>query len=132
MASQAAAFAAIDQSILARKVGIPGKVEPIPLDLGKKKPTLHMPPPKDDDNEGGDEQQEVDGDGEEPEQDAVPETPSGETAGAGSLKRDTEKEERKATVSHVITNVIVLQSFLFELAALIQVRAALFNEVRYA
>ncbi|KAK1505371.1 hypothetical protein CABS01_00839 [Colletotrichum abscissum] len=132
VASQAAAFAAIDQSILARKVGIPGKVEPIPLDLGKKKPTLHMPPPKDDDDEGGDEQQEVDRDGDEPEQDAVPGTPSGGTAGASTPKRDTEKEERKATVSHVITNVIVLQSFLFELAALIQVRAALFNEVRYA
>jgi hypothetical protein len=35
------------------------------------------------------------------------------------------------SVSHVVTNVIILQSFLFELAALIQVRAGLFDEVRF-
>ncbi|GKT94745.1 hypothetical protein Ct61P_12595 [Colletotrichum tofieldiae] len=118
VASQAAAFAAIDQSILARKVGIPDKVEPIPLDLGKKKPTLHMPPPKDDE-EVAEDQQDTEPTGDD-------------TIEVNTPKKEKEKEERKASVSHVITNVIVLQSFLFELAALIQARAALFNEVRYA
>ncbi|RMJ10089.1 hypothetical protein CDV36_010302 [Fusarium kuroshium] len=35
------------------------------------------------------------------------------------------------SVSHIITNVIILQSFLFELASLVQVRAGLFDEVRF-
>ncbi|OLN96860.1 UPF0518 protein [Colletotrichum chlorophyti] len=121
VASQAAAFAAIDQSILARKVGIPDKVEAIPLDLGRRKPTLHMPPPKDDE----------DADEERQDEDAVAKT-SGEDATNGARSPKEEKTERTASVSHVLTNIIVLQSFLFELAALVQVRAALFNEVRYA
>ncbi|KAF4991431.1 hypothetical protein FGRMN_7834 [Fusarium graminum] len=37
----------------------------------------------------------------------------------------------KVSVSHVVTNVIILQSFLLELAALIQVRAGLFDEVKF-
>lgn len=40
-------------------------------------------------------------------------------------------EPATVSVSHVITNVLVLQSFLFELASLIQVRAGLFDEVRF-
>ncbi|KAI9813931.1 MAG: hypothetical protein M1832_006015 [Thelocarpon impressellum] len=36
------------------------------------------------------------------------------------------------TVSHLLTNVVVLQEFLLELAALIQVRASLFGDVRFA
>ncbi|KAI8259371.1 hypothetical protein K4K56_006677 [Colletotrichum sp. SAR 10_98] len=138
VASQAAAFAAIDQSILARKVGIPGKVEAIPLDLGKK-PTLHMPPPKDDDEEAeqevteeGEQKVEQEGEQEASEaQEAQPE-PSGDDTAEVKPKPEEKKAERTASVSHVLTNVIILQSFLFELAALIQVRAGLFNEVRYA
>lgn len=42
-----------------------------------------------------------------------------------------EEEARKASVSHVLTNVIILQSFLFELASLVQVRAGVFEEVRF-
>jgi hypothetical protein len=44
-----------------------------------------------------------------------------------------EERERNTTVSvsHVVTNVIILQSFLLELAALIQVRAGLFDEVKF-
>jgi hypothetical protein len=42
-----------------------------------------------------------------------------------------EGEERLVTVSHALTNVIVLQEFLLELAALVQVRAGLFGEVRF-
>ncbi|KAK1987584.1 Retinoic acid induced 16-like protein-domain-containing protein [Colletotrichum cereale] len=131
VASQAAAFAAIDQSILARKIGIPDKVEAIPLDLGRRKPTLHMPPPKDE--EAAEDQQEDGGpEAEEQTDDVEAEPIGGDTVEGNTPKRENGKQERKASVSHVITNVIVLQSFLFELAALFQARAALFNEVRYA
>jgi hypothetical protein len=42
------------------------------------------------------------------------------------------KEEKDlVSVSHVLTNVIVLQEFLLELAAMVQVRAGLFDEVRF-
>jgi len=46
---------------------------------------------------------------------------------------DEEEEEEKklVSVSHVLTNVILLQEFLLELAALVQVRAGLFGEVRF-
>jgi hypothetical protein len=48
----------------------------------------------------------------------------------------TEKEEeddiREASLLHVITNVVILQNFVLELVALMQVRASLFNEVRFA
>ena len=45
---------------------------------------------------------------------------------------DKKKEEQKlVSVSHVLTNVIVLQEFLLELAALVQVRAGLFEEVKF-
>ncbi|PFH55396.1 hypothetical protein XA68_18410 [Ophiocordyceps unilateralis] len=91
-ASQAAAFAAIDQKILARRVGLPE-------DDGGKAP-------------------ELDG------------KTAGSTTGDEDGRRDAEGET-KASVSHVITNVIVFQSFLLELAGLMQVRAGLFDEVRF-
>lgn len=40
-------------------------------------------------------------------------------------------QARSATLSHVLTNVVILYEFLLELAATIQVRADLFDEVRY-
>jgi hypothetical protein len=42
-----------------------------------------------------------------------------------------EGEEKLVSVSHVLTNVILLQEFLLELAALVQVRAGLFGEVKF-
>lgn len=101
--SQAAAFAAVDQSILARKVSMPlpkGEVEPIPF------PDLKGAASQD--GEGGTEEN-----GEEDSAEKVVE------------------EQTQASVSHVLTNVIVLQEFLLELAALVQVRAGLFGEVRF-
>ncbi|KAF5025113.1 hypothetical protein F66182_2814 [Fusarium sp. NRRL 66182] len=65
------------------------------------------------------------------------ETPRPETRDQESPEPETpwprEKREKTTTVSvsHVVTNVIILQSFLFELAALIQVRAGLFDEARF-
>lgn len=115
--SQLRAFEAIDQSILARKVALPAvagakdKVEPIPLRYDKAR-------------DGGAEVGEVSSpvlgeEGEEQDENSDTDAP-------------TPEEESTASVSHVLTNVIVLQNFLFELASLVQVRAGLFDEVRFA
>lgn len=137
-ASQAAAFQAIDQQILARMVGLPlkKKVEGIPLRLGGKieddvdtpaadEDTPPPPPAKD--------------------ELVVPPQVDGQTSSSSAVdngdrtgipvmspERTVSVDDKKVSVSHVLTNVIVLQSFLFELAAVIQVRAGLFDEVRYA
>ena len=108
--SQAAAFAAVDQSILARKVGLPtpkGELTPIPF------PNLRSTGSQD--SEGS--------------KDRVEKTEeASERGGKGEAQK---KEEKLVSVSHVLTNVIVLQEFLLELAALVQVRAGLFAEVRF-
>ncbi|KAI1003920.1 hypothetical protein K3495_g4290 [Podosphaera aphanis] len=44
---------------------------------------------------------------------------------------EDEKEKRTVSVNHILTNVLIFQEFLLELAALVQVRAALFREVSY-
>ena len=126
VSSQMAAFQAVDQKILARRVGgAPGKIEPIPLNFDKKLPIL--PPPPDDDDSTADSK--------DAGEDETPDEAGGEaeSAMAPSESGDarTPAEEKTATVSHVLTNTIVLQSFLFELASLIQVRAGLFDEVRF-
>ncbi|EGY16104.1 hypothetical protein VD0002_g1425 [Verticillium dahliae] len=135
-ASQQAAFAAVDQSILARRVGKPANIKAIPLRLGQDEPapgeervTAHEPPPKDDDEE-----QEAEGQGEADTDDGETQTGNDDAAAADARDVDDEEEgsERTASVSHVITNVLILQSFLLELAALVQVRAGLFDEVRFA
>lgn len=117
VASQYAAFQAVDQQILARRVGIPAKVEPIPLKFEKKAAvatdTVENEPSTD---------QGADANG------AEPASEDGET----ELSSPTTAEDKTVSVSHVITNVIILQSFLFELASLVQVRAGLFDEVRFA
>ncbi|CAN8095968.1 unnamed protein product [Discula destructiva] len=137
-ASQAAAFQAIDQQILARKVGLASKrkVESTPLRLGgmiEDESNAHANTPAAD-------------------EDVPPPPPAKDDPPASSLaagssaagnidgtrtpvmspERMVPREEKKVSVSHVLTNIIVLQSFLFELAAVIQVRAGLFDEVRYA
>ena len=49
-----------------------------------------------------------------------------------STANDTAKEEyREVSLSHVLTNVIILQEFLLELVAIVQVRASVFGEVRF-
>lgn len=105
-ASQAAAFAAVDQSILARKVGLPtpkGELSPIPF------PNLRASDP-DSSKEG---------------------SVQGMDDSSVEGEKEKEQEQKLVTVSHVLTNVLVLQEFLLELAALVQVRAGLFGEVRY-
>jgi len=41
------------------------------------------------------------------------------------------EETREVTLSHLLTNVIILQEFMLELVAIVQVRASLFREVRF-
>lgn len=59
-----------------------------------------------------------------------PREPDDGTAGA---ETDRVREEvREASLLHIITNVVVLQEFVLELVALMQVRASLFNEIKFA
>ena len=52
-------------------------------------------------------------------------------AEAGKAEEDKE-DIREASLMQILTNVVVLQDFTLELVALIQVRASLFGEVRFA
>lgn len=57
------------------------------------------------------------------------------SSGASSVRSDAVEHEApdvtEVSLSHLLTNVIILQEFILELAALVQVRASLFGEVRY-
>ena len=213
--SQVAAFAAIDQSILSRKVGLPEpKFEPVPLDYGKRRVLV----PEDVDSDSTESEEESDSDAEsssdeaqssmmqkirtpkkqpkaastsqattessEVASDSESESESERKSGHGESEADTASaattslaavstyaptattqptsptspspiktdqrgrtkvkvpgsdsgssttstDRTSVSVSHVVTNVIIYQSFLFELASLMQVRASLFDEVRY-
>lgn len=118
-ASRVAEFAAIDQTILAKRVGVPDrKLKPIPLDLTSRgDAAAHEDDPmSEDEDEHGSED---DGGG-------------GMAADESEYAEPDEPEETTTvSVSHILTNVIVFQSFVMELAALVQVRAGLFDEVRY-
>ncbi|KXJ92651.1 Retinoic acid induced 16-like protein-domain-containing protein [Microdochium bolleyi] len=153
-ASQIEAFAAIDQEILGRKVGLPSwKMEAIPLrfkggkpltvetsvestvdetgavvsstDSGAEAPTIVETSPQS--PTVGDETKEV-----RAEQSADDQDAELEAEAPGATGASTPAGEKEVTVSHVITNVIVLQSFLFELAGLVQVRGSMFNEIKFA
>ena len=67
-------------------------------------------------------------------------TPTGDTGSSetssirsGSILPDAQTAEgfKETTLSHLLTNVIILQEFILELAAIIQVRASLFGEVDF-
>ncbi|EUC48173.1 hypothetical protein COCMIDRAFT_2960 [Bipolaris oryzae ATCC 44560] len=49
----------------------------------------------------------------------------------GSAEEREEDDIREASLMHIITNVVILQNFVLELVALMQVRASLFNEVKF-
>ncbi|KAL9102418.1 MAG: hypothetical protein Q9163_002439 [Psora crenata] len=53
---------------------------------------------------------------------------------SASITHDSPIPERyrEVTLSHILTNVIILQEFVLELAAIVQVRASLFGEVSFA
>lgn len=146
-ASEATAFAAVDQSILSRKVGLPGKtVKPIPLTFDKKPMAepieeasdQEMPPEEsvvvgememetETKDQGADSDEELAADG----KDAQAEVSHDDDGDDQSVAEEQGDEEDLVSVSHIITNVIILQSFMFELASLLQVRAGLFDEVRF-
>ncbi|KAM5356565.1 hypothetical protein ACJ41O_003211 [Fusarium nematophilum] len=147
LALQMAEFAAMDQTILAKRVGLPEpKVDPIPLKFDKKpmpepvetaeldEAEAAEPASGDAVNEG-----EVDAKlGGAGGQDAEAEVAEREDTKAETVEEDSveaaeETQDAAATVSvsHIVTNVIILQSFLFEFASLVQVRAGLFDEVRF-
>jgi hypothetical protein len=133
LGSQAAAFAEIDQGILARRVAVPkttssdsstgGKVEAIPFpDLREEGGTSS---PAGGRGRGGEDSE--DGN-------TTPtgnkDSEKGEEGGVDAGYEDAE-DEKTVTVSHVLTNVVILQEFLLELATLVQCRAGLFGEVTF-
>ncbi|KAF2093491.1 hypothetical protein NA57DRAFT_81420 [Rhizodiscina lignyota] len=58
--------------------------------------------------------------------------PDADTEGAKSEEKKTDKALREASLSHILTNAVILQEFELELVALMQVRASMFGEVRFA
>lgn len=112
--SQVAAFAAIDQNILTRKV-----TQPVP------KATVGAIPFPNLRSESGEGSTGV-GSERDTENDSTLDSDA-----EGKQKEDEEDEQKYVSVNHVLTNIIVFQEFLLELAALVQVRAGLFGEVRY-
>lgn len=126
---QVAAFSAVDQGTLNRMVGIP-KV---------KKEVVGATPFPDLKGKTGERDTEAsetrDGAGESKVEDfemSGSKTADEVEGNEGGKDVDREpKEDGKVSVSHILTNVIVLQEFLLELAALVQVRAGLFGEVKF-
>jgi len=59
------------------------------------------------------------------------ETSSIRSESTAAEAKKTEAEIKEITLSHLLTNVIILQEFILELAAIIEVRASLFGEVRF-
>ena len=123
VASQVAAFAAVDQGILARRIGLPKPaVEPIILDFNRNQPS-RSEALNDDENKQEEAEDDIDPTEVQvaADEDEIEENPELQT-----------QKEKEASVSHILTNIIIYQSFLLELASLVQVRAGLFNEVRFA
>jgi hypothetical protein len=70
----------------------------------------YQPPPKDDDADA---------------------TASAE-AGAEAEAQSGSNDIKEASLLHIVTNVVILQEFVLEIVALMQVRASLFSEVKFA
>jgi hypothetical protein len=56
----------------------------------------------------------------------------GEDTAPGAEQETDQDDIREASLLHIVTNVVILQEFILELVALIQIRASLFNEVKFA
>ncbi|KAH6603214.1 hypothetical protein Trco_007989 [Trichoderma cornu-damae] len=119
VAAQAAEFAAVDQSILARRVALP-------LD-SEGKPAHDAP----ESLFSGDELASLDGYDSSADRSEVATEPTVVTEATDNAEPTCPTNENMVSVSHVITNVLIYQAFLLELASLMQVRAGLFNEVRF-
>ncbi|PSN74658.1 hypothetical protein BS50DRAFT_567458 [Corynespora cassiicola Philippines] len=53
------------------------------------------------------------------------------SAGSGAESGEEKDDIREGTLLHIITNVVILQEFILELVALMQVRASLLSEVKF-
>jgi len=84
------------------------------LQPGQKK--LHLPPPPESESREGS----IRGD-----------TPT-PTPPRDGEDGDGKAVEREFTLSHLLTNIMILQEFILELAALTQVRASLFGDVKFS
>lgn len=56
----------------------------------------------------------------------------GSGKGKAGDKRGVDSDLREASLSHILTNAVILQEFELELVAIMQVRASIFGEVRFA
>ncbi|KAK5996089.1 putative FHIP family protein [Cladobotryum mycophilum] len=126
-AVQAAEYAAIDQSILARRVSLPAEqFKPMTLNLDRKiSESTEMLNLEDELGSlyGGDSF----GDRSE-----FTTEPTETTETTDNVEEPSSPTlENMVSVSHIITNVLIYQAFLLELASLMQVRAGMFNEVRF-
>jgi len=54
---------------------------------------------------------------------------TGPRQGNGSISHTN--IQREASLSHILTNVVILQEFILEVVAIMQVRASMFGEVRF-
>jgi len=114
--TQALAFREVDRGILTREVEIP------------KTPSSQTSQPSKGTIKDVNDVEDV----QPTEPEVGPEDSSPKTGLRDDQKDSQDPQGKKtASVSHVLTNVIVLQEFLLELAALVQVRAGLFGEVQF-
>ncbi|KFX94089.1 hypothetical protein V490_04536 [Pseudogymnoascus sp. VKM F-3557] len=121
-ASQSAAYAHIDRGILSRRVGMAKIV--VGESGGRRVVDTESIAPS---TPAGS----TAGDGEGDEEGSVVTSRTDETGTETGTDREEEVVEKIVSVSHVLTNIIVLQEFILELAALVQVRAAMFGEVKF-
>ncbi|KOS22482.1 hypothetical protein ESCO_001855 [Escovopsis weberi] len=125
-AVQAADFAAMDQSILARRVSLPAEqFRPVTLDLDKR-----LPEPSETQNLE-DELGSLYGGDSIGDRTEFTIDPTETTETTDNVEPSSPTLDNMVSVSHVITNVLIYQAFLLELASLMQVRAGTFNEVRF-
>jgi len=52
--------------------------------------------------------------------------------GDGEEEAENEGAKREASLSHILTNAAILQEFILEIVAVMQVRASMFGEVKFA
>ncbi|KFY41214.1 hypothetical protein V494_03132, partial [Pseudogymnoascus sp. VKM F-4513 (FW-928)] len=121
-ASQSAAYAHIDRGILTRRIGMAKIV--VGEAGGRRVVDTESIAPS---TPAGS----TVGDGEGDEEGSVVTSRTDETGTEAGTEREEEVVEKMVSVSHVLTNIIVLQEFILELAALVQVRAAMFGEVKF-
>ncbi|KIW19231.1 hypothetical protein PV08_03525 [Exophiala spinifera] len=71
----------------------------------------------------------------DPEADALPFRPSltqaHDSGTATPISRDDSEPRHQATLNHILTNAVILQEFILEIAAIVQLRATFFDEISF-